>query len=1506
MRISKGRRIATWAAWMLAAALGHAQPVLQMVSRPAPASGPATTLELGGPLAVDANGNLYALGRYRVYRIDPSGNATAAVGTGFAGFSDGGGVAVNAQIGTISDMTVDTDGSLYLSDATNSCIWRVIPSTGAISRFAWTGAAANVADSSAASVSPGSSTLLALDHKGNLYTWGSTGLRKTNLASGIITPVPVSETLVQSSVASIAINPTGSILYMMSYLGFPSFTYLLEQIDLCTGVASPSNLPIPAGSAAESLTFDPAGNLYLCWQYAIYKAPAGGGPAVEILGNSAPGLSGGLAAYGIAVDGSNNLYFVSGGQIWKSNTSGTTPVVFGGDQSSLSSAAGLAVDHNGNLYFSDAGSNRVRMLNLATGQVTTVAGGGSAYPGNGGAATSASLEDPTCLAVDTAGQNLYFVDTYNYFVRQVVLSTGIISTLVGGSNAPSGFSPTCLALDGLGNLYITSDPAASPHQFLKVTLATDQITTLAAPSNSQATIGSATGLAADASGDLFAFYTGQFLYRYVNGAWSLYAGSSKGQAGDTGDGGPASSATFNEGNFGGYATLALDGAGNLYISDVGNERIRRVQLSAGNIYPVTADPNGSVVQTLPANDQPLNCALFSPGAIATDSNGNLFIAGVFDAVQWDGVFLEAVNPTAIPASSAADTVAVAPATEGLAVAVDGVSVQSATVENWAAGSNHNLSAQASQIGQDGYTYSFAGWSDGNTSIDRSVMAGACPVTYTALYSVSPNCPFSLSATSLTAYTPQLQATTGPQNYSFNVFAPPGANCSWVAQASAPWILIANGSGSGPGVVSFTLVDYPKGQPRTGTITVAGLTFTITQQSDNGYVCAPFPPSFNTSSIYLPASNAFSGVLWENDSCSVWNVTSATSWLDVLSGSGTYVSGPVTYAAGNNSGSTPRMGSLTLPGNQTFTITQEPPGVDVVVLPAAVSAPANGASGSLTASPIDSNCAVWSASANVPWITITTPASGNSGAGTVNYSVAANNGAARQGTITVAGMPIAVSQAGSGNCRFSLASSSGTIPLGGGTGSFNLTASDAFCFWSASTSAAWLTVTSAGSGSAAVAYSATANANPGSATITIGGQTFTVNQVAGFPVTFATIPAGLQVLLDGSPVGSSPVNLSGSHSISVSGPQAGGAGTQYAFSQWSDGNTSNPRSINVTAAASYTADFTTQYRLTISASPAAGGTVNPSSGGFYNAGASVSVNATANNGYQFTGWTGSVANASSASTSIAMTAAETLTANFSPLTGITIQTNPTGLQFTVDNGTALTAPQTVNLPQGPHTIAVAATQAGTSGTQYVFGSWSDTGAASHSITVGSSAATYTATFTTQYQLTISASPAAGGTVTPASGGYYNSGASVPIAATPSGGYQFSNWTGSVAASASASTTVAMSAPETVTANFTALAAITIQTSPTGLQVSVDGGTPLTAPQTISLPPGQHTIAVQSTQTGPVGAPAGTQYVFSSWSDNGAASHSITVGATAATYTATFQTQYQLTISASPAAGGTVSP
>jgi len=144
-----------------------------------------------------------------------------------------------------------------------------------------------------------------------------------------------------------------------------------------------------------------------------------------------------------------------------------------------------------------------------------------------------------------------------------------------------------------------------------------------------------------------------------------------------------------------------------------------------------------------------------------------------------------------------------------------------------------------------------------------------------------------------------------------------------------------------------------------------------------------------------------------------------------------------------------------------------------------------------------------------------------------------------------------------------------------------------------------------------------------------------------------------------------------------------------------------------------------------------------------------------------------------------------------ITTITVQTSPAGRSFTVD-GATYTSAQTFDwIPGSSHDIATVSPQNGAAGTRYFFADWSDGGSLSHTITVPTTAATYTATFATQYQLTISAGT--GGGVTPANDSWYDAGATANLQAVADSGYTFASWTGPVADPNSANTTVTMSGP-----------------------------------------------------------------------------------------------------------------
>jgi hypothetical protein len=167
-------------------------------------------------------------------------------------------------------------------------------------------------------------------------------------------------------------------------------------------------------------------------------------------------------------------------------------------------------------------------------------------------------------------------------------------------------------------------------------------------------------------------------------------------------------------------------------------------------------------------------------------------------------------------------------------------------------------------------------------------------------------------------------------------------------------------------------------------------------------------------------------------------------------------------------------------------------------------------------------------------------------------------------------------------------------------------------------------------------------------------------------------------------------------------------------------------------------------------------------------------------------------------------------NITPATvSTTITTSPAGLLVSVDGGTFTAAPLVANwTPGSSHTITTETPQFGATGVQYVWSSWSDSGAISHSITVPNTATTYTAGFSPQYQLTTAANPSNGGAVMPSSGAFYLSGEIVPLTATPNAGYTFTNWTGNVANQNSPTTTITMTAPQFVTANFTSTPQISL--------------------------------------------------------------------------------------------------
>ncbi len=333
---------------------------------------------------------------------------------------------------------------------------------------------------------------------------------------------------------------------------------------------------------------------------------------------------------GVAVDGAGNLFIAdtSNHRIRKVDPAGVISTVagdrtrgFGGDgapaiAAQLNSPQGVAVDGAGNLFIADTSNHRIRKVDAA-GLISTVAGDGTwGFSGDGGAATTAQLRHPSGVAVDGAG-NLLIADTNNYRIRKVD-AAGLISTVAGGGmRVPIGdggpataarlFRPSGVAMDGAGNLFIAD---TFNHRIRKVDAA-GLISTVAGGSRGDsigdggpataARLSYPSGVAMDGAGNLFIADEFNHRIRKVDAAGiiSTVAGGSRGDS--IGDGGPATAARLSS-----PSGVAVDGAGNLFIADTSNHRIRKVTLlperapliSSGGIVLANGTP---IVNRISAN-----------------------------------------------------------------------------------------------------------------------------------------------------------------------------------------------------------------------------------------------------------------------------------------------------------------------------------------------------------------------------------------------------------------------------------------------------------------------------------------------------------------------------------------------------------------------------------------------------------------------------------------------------------------------------------------------------------------------------------------------------------------------------------------------------------------------------------------------------------------------------------------------------------------------------------------
>ena len=527
------------------------------------------------------------------------------------------GNALNFGIST-GDVAVDASGNQYIADPTFQVI-RKVSTSGVISTVAGNGTGGYSGDNGpATSAELYNPAGVAVDGSGNIYIADKFNNRIRKVSTS-------------GTISTVAGN------------GTPGYSG-----DGAAATSAQLNSP-------NRVAVDGSGNIYIVdLQNSVIRKVSTGGVISTVAGNGTGGYSGDGAAAasaklngpsGVVVDGSGNIYIADGGNnvIRKVSTSGDISTVAGngtlgysGDGGAATSAQfitiDVAVDGSGNIYIVDNNNNVIRKVSTS-GVISTVAGNGTGgYSGDGAAATSAKLQYPTGVAVDGSG-NIYIADFNNNRIRKVSTS-GVISTVAGNGTAGySGdggaatsaqlFQPFGVAVDGSGNIYI----AEQGNNVIRKVSTSGIISTVAGNGTAgysgdgaaatSAQLNIPHGVAVDGSGNIYIVDLNNQVIRKVNTSGTISTVAGNGSPGYSGDGGAATSAQLNV-PFG----VAVDGSGNIYIADKNNFVLRKVNTS-GVISTVAGNGNYGFSGD---GGAATSAELTNPNAVAVDGSGNIYIA----------------------------------------------------------------------------------------------------------------------------------------------------------------------------------------------------------------------------------------------------------------------------------------------------------------------------------------------------------------------------------------------------------------------------------------------------------------------------------------------------------------------------------------------------------------------------------------------------------------------------------------------------------------------------------------------------------------------------------------------------------------------------------------------------------------------------------------------------------------------------------------------------------------
>ncbi|MEW5974450.1 MAG: putative Ig domain-containing protein [Acidobacteriota bacterium] len=620
--------------------------------------GVAAAAELSNPwgLAFDHQGNLYIAdsGNHRVRKVTPAGIISTVAGTGTAGFSGDGGPAVAAQLSGPLGVAADRLGNLYIADSDNHRIRRVSPS-GSIVTIAGNGRTEFSGDGGPATAASLQYPFgVTVDSTGRVFVPDTFHHRLRQItADGKIQTVATA-----FHASSAAIDQAGNIA-----IGGSHRAYLLPATfpsQPVVSIVTPANLPAGQVDEPYSTYLLAEGSVPFNYVWTVAQGALPDGLALDQATGRISGTAGRAGTFTFTAEVRDYtqtrvsraftlvIRTSPAGDTWILNPyAGTTRDgrSHGGyigeglaAESALLNPTGVTIDKSGNLWIADTGNHRVRKVSQ-TGVITTVAGNGTTgYSGDGGPATEAQLNSPVDVSVDERG-NLFIAE--GQAIRQVA-PDGRISTVAGG--ARSGFDgdggpatqaslscPRSVEVDSNGNLYIAD---LLNHRIRKVSA--DGTMQTIAGSGSVDSAGSqgggyygdggpATsallryprGIALDSAGNLYIADSWNHRIRRVTPAGTIDTLAGTGIAGSGGDGGPARQAQlrFPE-------AVEVERDGNLLIADLGNRRIRRVT-SDGIIHTIAGVGSAG----FSGDRGPATAAqLAAPSGVAIDSLGSIYLS----------------------------------------------------------------------------------------------------------------------------------------------------------------------------------------------------------------------------------------------------------------------------------------------------------------------------------------------------------------------------------------------------------------------------------------------------------------------------------------------------------------------------------------------------------------------------------------------------------------------------------------------------------------------------------------------------------------------------------------------------------------------------------------------------------------------------------------------------------------------------------------------------------------